>query len=140
MVERVKAGVKKAVIATTWLLLAAGAAACDKVPLLAPSGSTINLSASTKVLPVNGSTGLTAFVTESGGTPVQNGTTVRFTTTLGSVQPVETQTVNGIAVALFQAGPSSGVAEIHALSGNAVAGLISSRGMTHAARAGLSSR
>jgi len=119
MVERVKAGVKRTVIATTWVLLAAGAAACDKVPLLAPSGSTINLSASTKVLPVNGSTGLTAFVTESGGTPVQNGTTVRFTTTLGSVQPVETQTVNGIAVALFQAGPSSGVAEIHALSGNA---------------------
>ena len=119
MVERVKAGVKRTVIATTWLLLAAGAAACDKVPLLAPSGSTINLTASTRVLPVNGSTGLTAFVTESGGTPVQNGTTVRFTTTLGSVQPVETQTVNGIAVALFQAGGSSGVAEIHALSGNA---------------------
>ena len=86
------------------LLLAAGVTACNKVPLLAPSGSTINLSASTRTLPVNGSTGLTAFVTESSGTPVQNGTTVRFTTTLGSVSPVETQTTNGLAVANFLAG------------------------------------
>ena len=92
---------------------------CDKVPLLAPANSTINLSASTLVVPTNGTTGLTAFVTESSGTPVQNGTTVRFTTTLGTVTPVETQTTNGIAVATFQAGTSSGVAEVHAISGGA---------------------
>jgi hypothetical protein len=52
------------------VLLAAGLAACDKVPLLAPTNSTITLSASTRVLPFDGSTGLTAFVTESSGTPV----------------------------------------------------------------------
>ncbi len=101
------------------VLLAAGIAACDKVPLLAPTNSTITLSASTRVVPLNGSTGLTAFVTESSGTPVQNGTTVRFTTTLGSVQPAETQTVNGLAVATFQAGSSSGVADVRAVSGGA---------------------
>jgi hypothetical protein len=50
---------------------------------------------------------------------VQNGTTVRFTTTLGSVTPVEAQTANGLAIATFQAGASSGVAEIHAISGGA---------------------
>jgi hypothetical protein len=102
------------------LSIAAGATACDKVPLLAPTGSTINLSASTRTLPINGSTGLTAFVTESSGTPVQNGTTVRFTTTLGSVNPVETQTTNGLAVANFLAGTFSGLAEIHAISGGAI--------------------
>ncbi len=101
---------------TAMVVLAAGLAACDKVPLLAPTNSTITLSASTRVLPLNGSTGLTAFVTESSGTPVQNGTTVRFTTTLGSVQPVETQTINGLAVATFLAGSSSGVADIRAVS------------------------
>jgi len=94
-------------------------AACDKVPLLAPNNSTINLSANSLVVPTNGTTGLTAFVTESSGTPVQNGTTVRFTTTLGTVSPAETQTTNGIAVATFQAGTSSGVAEVHAISGGA---------------------
>ena len=100
-------------------LLAACCAACDKVPLLAPTNSTIALSASALVVPLNGSTGLTAFVTESSGTPVQNGTTVRFTTTLGSVQPVETQTVNGLAVATFLAGTSSGIADVRAVSGGA---------------------
>ena len=94
-------------------------AACDKVPLLAPNNSTINLSANSLVVPTNGTTGLTAFVTESSGTPVQNGTTVRFTTTLGTVSPAETQTTNGIAVATFQAGASSGIAEVHAISGGA---------------------
>ena len=93
--------------------------ACDKVPLLAPANSAITLSANSLVVPAGGSTGLTAFVTESSGTPVQNGTTVRFTTTLGSVTPVETQTTNGIAIATFQAGTSSGIAEIHAVSGGA---------------------
>jgi hypothetical protein len=94
-------------------------AACDKVPLLAPANSSINLSANSLVVPTNGTTGLTAFVTESSGTPVQNGTTVRFTTSLGTVTPVETQTTNGIAVATFQAGSSSGIAEVHAISGGA---------------------
>jgi hypothetical protein len=94
-------------------------AACDKVPLLAPNNSTINLSANSLIVPTNGTTGLTAFVTESSGTPVQNGTTVRFTTSLGTVSPAETQTTNGIAVATFQAGTSSGVAEVHAISGGA---------------------
>ena len=39
-----------------------------------------------------------AFVAEAGGTPVQNGTTVRFTTNLGRVDPVEAQTRNGMAI------------------------------------------
>jgi len=95
------------------------ATACDKVPLLAPANSAITLSANSLVVPAGGSTGLTAFVTESSGTPVQNGTTVRFTATLGSVTPAETQTTNGIAIATFQAGTSSGIAEIHAISGGA---------------------
>jgi len=103
-------------------LVAGLAGACDEVPLLAPTNSTIALTSGAKVLPLNGSTMLTAFVTESAGTPVQNGTTVRFTTTLGSVQPAEVQTHNGLAVVTFLAGGSSGVADVHALSGGPVTG------------------
>ena len=94
-------------------------AACDKVPLLAPVNSTNTLSANATVVPTGGTVGLTAFVTESSGTPVQNGTSVRFTTTLGTVTPADTQTTNGIAIATFQAGTASGVAEVHAISGGA---------------------
>ena len=94
-------------------------AGCDKAQLLAPTQSTITLSAPTRVLPSNGTTPITAAVLEQAGTPVQNGTTVRFTTTLGRVDPVEVQTTNGIAITTFFAGPNSGIAEIRANSGAA---------------------
>lgn len=101
------------------LLAWALACACDKVPLLAPTGSTITLSAPMRSLPAGGSTEITAYVVESSGTPVQNGTTVRFTATLGTLNPAEAQTRNGIAVTTFVAGETSGIAEIRAISGAA---------------------
>src|ERR687892_760458 len=104
------------------IVLAVLAAACDKAQLLAPTKSTITLSAPTRVLPSNGSTPLTATVMEQAGTPVQNGTTVRFTTSLGRVDPVEVQTTNGLAITTFFAGPNSGIAEIRAISGAATGG------------------
>ena len=79
--------------------LAVTAAACDSIPLFAPSESTITISSATRILPINGSAEITAVVLERGGTPVQNGTTVRFSTSLGRVDPVEVQTTNGIALA-----------------------------------------
>jgi adhesin/invasin len=103
-------------------VVAALAAACDKAQLLAPTQSTITVSAPTRVLPSNGTTPITAAVMEQAGTPVQNGTTVRFTTTLGRVDPVEVQTVNGLAITTFFAGPNSGRASISATSGAASGG------------------
>ena len=94
-------------------------AGCDKVPLLAPTQSTITASADAKILPLGGSTVVSAVVLEQSGTPVQNGTTVRFTTTLGRVTPVESQTVNGIATTTFSAGDISGIASVRATSGAA---------------------
>jgi Bacterial Ig-like domain (group 1)/PKD domain len=104
------------------IVLAMLLAACDKVPLMAPTGSTVTLSANSSTVPTNGTVGLTAFVIESSGTPVQNGTSVRFTTTLGTITPADAQTTNGVAVATFNAGANSGVATIHAVSGGAGGG------------------
>jgi hypothetical protein len=104
------------------LALVIAAASCDKAPLLAPTNSSITLSASTRVLPIGGQTEITAFVIESAGTPVQNGTTVTFITNLGTLSPVATQTHNGMATTTFLAGDVSGVAEIKAISGAAGAG------------------
>ncbi len=97
-------------------------AACERVQLLAPTNSTITVSAPSRVLPLGGSTEVTAFVAEQGGTPVQNGTFVRFTATLGSVNPVEVETRNGLAITTFLAGNTSGVAEVRATSGGATGG------------------
>ena len=74
------------------------AVACDRVQLLAPTNSTITVTAPNRVLPLGGSTEVTAFVLEQAGTPVQNGTVVRFTATLGSISPTETETRNGLAI------------------------------------------
>jgi PKD repeat protein len=106
------------------LLMAAmvAAVACDRAQLLAPTRSTITMSAATRVLALGGSTDVTAFVVEEAGTPVQNGTTVRFSVTMGRVEPVEVQTTNGLAITRFFAGSSSGVAEIRAISGAATGG------------------
>ena len=91
--------------------------ACDKVPLLAPSGSVITLFPTAQSVGVNGQVEIVATVIEQGvaatpptngngggttttnqpgaGTPVQNGTLVSFTTTLGRIEPSEARTQNG---------------------------------------------
>lgn len=109
----------------TCLLLAITATlagACDKAQLLAPTRSSITISAPTQILANGGTTEITAYVIEEAGTPVQNGTNVRFTTTLGTIDPENAQTRNGLARAIFSAGASSGIAEIRASSGGATGG------------------
>jgi len=93
------------------------ASACDKVPLLAPTNSSIRLIASVSVLPTNGSTEITAVVIESAGTPVQNGTVVTFTSSLGTVEPREARTTNGQVTVRYNSGSQSGSAKIGAFSG-----------------------
>jgi PKD repeat protein len=92
--------------------------ACQKVPLLAPSGSTITLIASATALPINGSTDIIAQLIEPAGTPPHAGTRVTFTTNLGTIQPAEAETdISGRVVVKFIAGSGSGVATITAISG-----------------------
>ena len=113
---------------STWrtcLLLAMTATltgACDTAQLLAPTRSTITISAPTQILANGGTAEITAYVLEEAGTPVHNGTTVRFSTTLGTIDPENAQTRNGLARAMFSAGGSSGIAEIRATSGSASGG------------------
>jgi hypothetical protein len=91
---------------------------CEKVPLLAPAGSTITLVSSASALPINGSTDVVAQIIESGGVPPHSGTRISFTTNLGRLEPSEADTdVGGRAVVRFIAGTTSGVASITALSG-----------------------
>jgi len=123
------------------------AAACDKVPLLAPSGSVITMFPTANSVPLNGTTEIVATVIENGttatppptnggttttpgtttsgnagaGTPVQNGTVVSFTTTIGRIEPSEARTNNGQVRVRFIAGGQSGSATITAFSGGASA-------------------
>jgi adhesin/invasin len=116
--------------------------ACDKVPLLAPTGSVITLLAGTNTVSLNSEITIIATVIENGaapstgtgtgtsttsragaGTPVQNGTLISFTTTLGRIEPSEARTHNGQVSVKFISGGASGNATITAFSGGASAQL-----------------
>jgi PKD repeat protein len=103
------------------ILTVVAVAACDKVPLLAPTQSTITLTVSTTALGVNGTAQIIATVIEQSGTPVQNGTMVTFTGSLGSFDPPEASTTNGKATTTFRPNGQSGAASIGAVSGGAKA-------------------
>ncbi len=93
------------------------ASGCARSQLLAPTNSTIIISTPNRVLAVGGSTDISAQVTDQNGAAVPNGTIVRFTASLGTVNPFEAETRNGLAVTTFTAGTISGVAEVRATSG-----------------------
>ncbi|HXW06058.1 MAG TPA: Ig-like domain-containing protein, partial [Vicinamibacterales bacterium] len=125
--------------------------ACDKVPLLAPSGTVITLFPVSNTVALGGEVEIVATVIEQGvtstppstgngtgngngtpttptttttpttgaGTPVQNGTLVSFTTTIGRIEPSEARTQNGQVRVRFIAGNQSGTATITAFSGGA---------------------
>jgi hypothetical protein len=96
---------------------------CQKVPLLAPGGSSITLIAPVTIVPLNGSVEIIAQVIEPAGTPPQRGTLVSFTTSLGTLQPSERETdTAGRASVRFLAGNGSGTATITALSGGVSVG------------------
>lgn len=110
-------------------------AACDKVPLLAPTGSVINLIVSSANASLNSEVTIVATVIENGqavggsggtvgarpgaGTPVQNGTLITFTTTAGRIEPSEARTHNGQVTVKLLTGSASGTASITAYSGGA---------------------
>ena len=103
------------------LLTIATTAACDFDPLVAPVASTISVSATETTVPPGGSTDVFAVVVEEAGTPVHNGTVVRFSSTLGRVEPEEATTRDGVARARFTAGSTAGTAKVTASSGAATA-------------------
>ncbi len=108
---------------TSLFVVSLFAAGCQKVPLLAPTGSTITLTSATAVLSATGSTSITAQVLEAAGTPPHSGTHITFTTTLGRIDPAETTTdINGRATATFFASTNNGTATIVASSGGASTG------------------
>lgn len=102
-----------------------GVQGCKNLPLLAPTESTIIVVVSDPVIPVDGESVITAVVTESVGTPVQNGTLVTFSTTLGTVNPQESQTQDGRATTRLLGGKTAGTATVTAFSGGSISSTVS---------------
>jgi hypothetical protein len=104
------------------LMVALGAAACDKIALVAPSNSSITLFSNLTTINLGGSAQITATVIEGGGTPVHDGTEITFTTTIGTIDPVTLQTDDGKATVTLRPGSQSGTAVVRAFSGGTQSG------------------
>ena len=91
---------------------------CDGAYLTAPPDSTISVSANPQFVAAHGGVSeITAFVIEPAGTYVSDGTVVRWTTDLGTID-AETRTRRGVATARFVADSRSGSATIRVFSGS----------------------
>ncbi len=103
---------------TVVVLLAAAAVRCGgTTAVTAPTGTTLLVSTSAKSVSVNGSAVITGQLLSSSGQP-QEGVTIDFATTLGSLQPAQAVTNSvGVATVVFSAGTASGTAVVTATSG-----------------------
>jgi len=118
-------------------VILAATAACESSPLLAPTGTVINLTVQSETAGLNSAIDVIAVLIENGtqsggtgtaatgsstagaGTPVQNGTLVSFTTSLGTIEPSEARTNNGKVMVQLRTSTASGTATITAYSGGA---------------------
>jgi Big-like domain-containing protein len=98
--------------------LTAALLSCEGAFLTAPPDSTIGVTVNPSFVAAHGGVSeVTAFVIEPAGTYVPDGTVVRWTTDLGSIDP-ETRTRRGVANARFVSDSRSGLAHIRAFSGS----------------------
>ena len=108
-------------------LAALAAGGCERALQVAPSSSTLALTAAEASVPLNGSITVTATVTNSGGAAIADGTLVTFASTLGTIEPREAYTSNGRATVRLNAGAVSGTARVSASSGGVQASALDIR-------------
>ncbi len=101
-------------------LLAAALAGCDDPPV-APTSATLRLAANPATIGVQGTSTITATLTRMGGRPVDQGTEVLLTTSLGTLPPVIRTDNRGLATATFLAAGQEGTATVNASSGGSTA-------------------
>lgn len=108
------------VVGTATIVASAnGVADSIQIALTGPGDpARVILTADTTIIPLGGTTGITAQVLDEDGNNVADGTAVSFATTLlgTGVTPVVT-TTDGVASAVFSAGTRSGVATVVATAG-----------------------
>lgn len=99
------------------LIAALSVTGCERALQVAPSSSVLVLTAPATTVALNGSMTVTATLTDATGTAVTDGTLVYFTSTLGTISPVEVRISGGRATVTLAAGQTAGMAAITASSG-----------------------
>jgi hypothetical protein len=93
---------------------------CDKASPVAPEGSTLTLTANpSQVTSATGTATITAIARKPNGTPIIRGTEVRFSTNLGTIDPIAETDDQGIARATLRGDGRFGKATVSAQVGTA---------------------
>jgi len=96
---------------------------CDKATPVAPAGVVLTISASPSQVALNGTSTITVIGRKPDGQPLNPGTEVRFSTNIGSVNPLIANVGSGgIATTIFSGDGRSGTATITASTGSASGG------------------
>lgn len=95
-------------------------AGCDKASPVAPTDALLTVSANpTEITSTNGTSTITAVVRRANGQPVTPGTEVRFSTTLGTIDPVAETNSSGVATATLRGDGRLGTAKVSVTTGAA---------------------
>ena len=96
-------------------------AGCDKASPVAPSGSILAVSANPTRIALNGTSTITIIGRKPDGNPLNPGTEIRLSASLGTIPSIVTTNSSGTATATFQSNGRLGTARISAAIGTAPA-------------------
>jgi hypothetical protein len=102
--------------------------ACGKASPVAPSGTTLSISANPSTIGLNGTSTITVIGRQPNGNPLNPGTEIIFSADRGSIDPIAKIQSNGIATATFHADGRSGTVHISAVTGGSAGGGTSGSG------------
>jgi hypothetical protein len=89
--------------------------ACDSANPVAPSGTTLTISASPNQISLDGTSTITVIGRQPNGNPLASGTEIRFSTNLGTIDPVIAEADgNGRARAILRGDGRAGTATVQA--------------------------
>jgi Invasin, domain 3 len=114
-----------AALLLTSLLLLAG---CDKASPVAPSGTTLSVSANPSTVGLTGTSTITVIGRQPNGNPLNPGTEIIFSVDRGSIDPIAKIQSGGTATATFRADGRSGTAHVTATTGGSSGGGTSGSG------------
>jgi adhesin/invasin len=97
-----------------------GLLACGKATPVAPSGSVLSISANPSQISLNGTSTITVFGSKANGNPLDPGTQIRLSTTLGNIDGIATVQSGGNATAILRGDGRAGQAMVTASAGAAM--------------------
>src|SRR5438045_3121495 len=96
--------------------------ACGKASPVAPSGTTLSISANPSAIGLNGTSTITVIGRQPNGNPLNPGTEIIFSADKGSIDSIAKIQSNGVATATFRADGRSGTVRISAATGGSAGG------------------